>query len=633
VTQAQTASYPTVSRAETAPYAYSHIPAPTTLASLRLLPDNSFVRIGETADATNSRPASENAAMPDAAQAYTSNRPLHSYSSDGNKIKQRDDWMSSTYINMDSWMYPALLRLYSMGYLDSAFLSLRPWTRRSVLHMLENSQDDIVFDNNPEAMEILGKLQYELRDEPASDSQKSRGLVGGVQSAYVSVRGVGGRVLRDSWHLGQTFSNDYGRPYSSGFNTYDGASYAAEWGPFSLYVRGEFQHAPSYEGYSYALANSLSQLDRISYNNPALDYFHGTNRPQATIPEGPIASVNRGHLLEAYLSAHVFNHEISIGKSDAWLGPGLGGAMEWSNNADNIYSFRMNRVEPLYIPYVSRVLGDVRYDFFVGSLKGHTYPNSPWVHSDKIDFAPTKNFQFGIQRTVIWGGKGHAPINLSTFFNGFFSFSDTTGSEKYSTKDPGARFSSVTFSYRLPYLRKLVTLYGDSTTHDDVLPISAPRRAGWLSGIYFTRLPYAPKLDLRVEGVYTDFVTGNSTFGQGNYYETIQRQGTTNSGFLFTHWIGREAKGGQAWLTYHLSGNEWIAFQYLRKKNGNDFPAGGTTQNIYRVDTIKRLSRDLELSAWLQVERWKAPIWKPGQQGSTTGAFTLTWYPGLQKLK
>ena len=52
-----------------------------------------------------------------------------------------------------------------------------------------------------------------------------------------------------------------------------------------------------------------------------------------------------------------------------------GSAMAWSNNAENVYSFRINRVEPLYIPFVSKVMGPVRYDFFVGSVKGHTYLN------------------------------------------------------------------------------------------------------------------------------------------------------------------------------------------------------------------------------------------------------------------
>ena len=68
-------------------------------------------------------------------------------------------------------------------------------------------------------------------------------------------------MLRDSYHLGQTISNDYGRPYQTGFNRMAGASTVEEWGPFSLYVRGEYQHAPSATGYSHALSAQLSTID------------------------------------------------------------------------------------------------------------------------------------------------------------------------------------------------------------------------------------------------------------------------------------------------------------------------------------------------------------------------------------
>ena len=44
--------------------------------------------------------------------------------------------LGSTYIPVDSWIYPALMRLYSLGYLDRAFIDMRPWTRISVLRML-----------------------------------------------------------------------------------------------------------------------------------------------------------------------------------------------------------------------------------------------------------------------------------------------------------------------------------------------------------------------------------------------------------------------------------------------------------------------------------------------------------------
>lgn len=578
------------------------------------------------------------------ADAYPGQKPfVQRYSYDGTEYVTPDP-LGSTYIPMDSWMYPALLRLYSLGYLDTAFLALRPWTRRSVLHMLDQSESDIRFDGNAQALELLDKLYYALRDEPRKDGPINRGAVYGLESAYAGVRLVHGTVLRDSWNLGTTFNNDYGRPYSNGFNTYNGFSTVNEAGPFSLYVRAEVQHAPGYEGYTYAQAAQLSGINRLQYPaqfGPETPNIFGTvDRPQATIPEGPLPSQNNFRILEANLSAHVLGHEVSLGKSDAWLGPGLGGAMAWSNNAEDIYSFRINRVEPLHIPYFSRVFGKVRYDFFLGSLKGHTYPRDPWVHSEIISLAPTSNFQFSFQRTIIFGGAGHAPVNLHTFLEGFIGTSGTDYQTKYSRNDPGARFSSTTFSYRLPFLRKYVTLYADSTTHDDIFPVSAPRRAGWRPGIYFTQIPFVPKLDLRVEATYTDFVTARSTGGFGVYVETIQLQGYTNKGFLMADWIGREAKGGQAWLTWHLSGNESVALQYLRKKNAKDFIFsgydsngheinGGTTQDAVRLDLVKRLIRNVELKAWYQNERWKAPFFKPGPQGNNTAAFQVTWFPAL----
>lgn len=538
------------------------------------------------------------------------------------KHKHSSDRLGSVYIPVDSWMYPALLRLYSLGYLDTAFINMRPWTRRSVLHMLEQTEQEVQFGDSDEAKELLVKLEDELSTEGDSNTAADRGLLNGVQSIYAGVREIGGPTLRDSYHVGQSFINDYGRPYATGFNSYDGFSTVSEAGPFSLYVRGEYQHSPHYDGYTFPVAEHLSLLDGIPYS--------GFNRPQATIPEDVLPSQNNFRLLEANFSGHLLGHEISFGKSDAWLGPGLGGSMAWSNNAEDMYSFRVNRVEPLAIPYLSRVLGPLRYDFFIGSLKGHTSPNSPWAHSEMFSFAPTSNFQFGFQRTIIFGGEGHAPVTLHTFLRGFFDINDTNLQEKYSRNDPGARFSSFNFSWRVPFLRKDVTIYTDSTTHDDVTPISAPRRAGWRTGVYFSHLPKMPKLDLRLEGVYTDYPTSRSNGGRGNYYEAIQQQGYTNKGLIMGDWIGREAKGGQGWLTYHLSGNESVSFQYLRKKNAKDFITSGTTQDIGRIDLIKRLNRNVELNAFIQYEQWKAPLIKAGAQSDTTGSFQVTWYPRLK---
>lgn len=542
--------------------------------------------------------------------------------------------LGSSYVPMDSWMYPALDRLQALGYLDTAFLGLRPWTRLSILHMLQQTADKIEGDtNNDEAREIYLALLHEVSPEFENDYGE-HAVHAQVESVYTQMRGISGTPLRDSYHLGQTIINDYGRPYEEGFNNYSGFSAQSEAGRFALYFRGEYQHAPSASGYSPALFQYLSEdIDGIPV---------ATNPNQATIPLGPIASVNTFRVQEAALSYNILNHSISFGKNDHWWGPGQGGAFAFSNNAENIYSFQIDRTEPLRIPLLSRLTGPFRYQFFVGSLKGHTDPNSPWLHGEKVSFKPTENLEFGFERTVIWGGKDHVPITLHSFLKSFFSVQNVSPQEKFSRNDPGARFGTFDFSYRLPYLRKWLTLYTDSLVHDDVSPISAPRRSAIRPGLYLSHFPGIDHLDLRVEAVSTDPVSNSTAQGNFLYYETVQRQGYTNKGMIMGDWIGRQAKGGQAWLTWHLSPKEQVQFSYRNAKasalnvdsagHPAGFLPGGTTQNDYQFSVVKRIMKQIELNGWVQYEQWNAPLYKSGSQSDTTATFQVTWYPRENKI-
>jgi len=533
------------------------------------------------------------------------------------EITYADGDLGSTYISVDSWIYPALLRLHAMGYLDTAFINMRPWTRRSVLHMLQRSEIDINGDGNEQAMDILATTMAALQGEiPAKGTP--RGSVYGIESGYARAMVNSGTVLRDSYHVGQSYINDYGRPYGEGFNTYNGVSTLAELGRFSLHVRGEYQHAASAGGYTLAQNQALVAPDFYTYNDQLL-----------TVPGLHVNTRDYFRLIDASLSFHILGHEISGGKTDNWLSPARGGSMALSNNAESMYALRINRIEPLHVPLLSRLIGPLRYDFSVGSLKGHQFPNSPWMHSEKFSFAPTSNFQFGFSRSVIWGGKGHEPVTFHTFLRSFFHFDDVTPEQKASPEDPGARYSFFDFSWRLPFLTHWATLYADTMAHDDVTPPSAPRRAAYRTGVYLSHLPKLPKMDLRVEAVSTDPNTSRSVQGRFNYFEIIQLEGYTNKGFIMGDWIGREAKGGQLWLTYHLSPNESIEFEYRNKKIPKDFIPLGTTQNTFTVTAIKRFYRDLEVNAAVSYEPWKAPFVANGEQHLTTGNIQVKWYPRL----
>jgi len=518
------------------------------------------------------------------------------------------------YIPMDSWIYPALDRLHGLGYLDTAFLGLRPWTRRSVQRMIgDTSQTEDIQDHAP-AWEILAALKHEFGNEDDNVS----GLSYGCEGVYTRMQGISGLTLRDSFHLGQTLVNDYGRPYQPGFDTVDGVSGSAEFGRFSLYARGEYQHAPSASGYSRALVTTLANIDMVPL---------ATNPVQTTIPAGPIAATDTFRILEANVSYRLLNHQISFGKSDHWLAPTVGGAFLYSNNAENIYAFQIDRTEPLYIPLLSRVTGPFRYEFFVGSLKGHSDPNDPWLHTEKINFKPTPNVEMGFSRSTIWGGKGHVPITIHSFLKSFFSFQNVPVAEKNSRDDPGARFGTFDFSWRLPFLSHRVTLYSDSLVHDDVSPTDAPRHAGVRPGIYLSAVPGIPKLDFRFEGVSTDPPIASSHGGGYLYVENVQVQGYTNKGLFMGDAIGREGKGGQAWMTYHMSPRELVQVSYRHAKVAKDFVPSGTTQNSFDIRAVKRIQDDLELSAEIQHEWWRAPVYQSGEQSDTVVTFQLTLHP------
>lgn len=578
--------------------------------------------------------------------------------------------LGSPYIPVDSWVYPAMLRLYSLGYVNTVYLGMRPWTRASVMHMLEEAGvliEDNEKEGDPgadEARAIYDALNRELRHDMEGPCGPHRGKVR-IESVYTLARGISGTPLDDSFHLGSTIVNDYGRPFENGFNNYSGMSGYASAGRFALYVRGEFQGAPSATGYSTALAAALScgtctgvlMGDQIPFLNPST----GKPYPQATIPLGPIATATQGRFLEAYVSAQVLDHVISFGKQDQWLGPALGGSMAFSNNAQNFYAFEINRIEPLYIPGLSRFTGPFRYELLVGALRGHTLapnslytlgsatqpnviaPGNPWVHVEKVSFKPTKNLEFGFERTAIFGGKGHEGVSLHSFLRSFFSLSAGAGAQKNGNTDPGARFGAFDFTYRLPFVRNWLTLYADGEVHDDVSPIDAPRRAAWRPGLYLSHVPGVPRLDLRFEAAMTDPRISNSTGGRFMYWEYIEKQGYTNQGQLFGDWIGREDKGGQAWITWHLSGNEWVQVSARNQKADKDFIPGSTTQiipstnflipggatlNDLAFQIVKRIGKDFEIDGNFAMERWKAPIYLPGQQTVTTTNIQLTWFPG-----
>jgi len=519
----------------------------------------------------------------------------------------------SPFVELDSWIYPAIERLAALGYIRMAFLGQRPWTRIECAHLVGEASDRIAYASEGNSGEAA-KLYYALEAEFASDLETAAGGGSGgeatarLESLYSITTGINGPPLNDSYHFGQTIVNNYGRPYQEGINTYDGFSGYGSWGRFTLYVRGEYQHAPSAPGFSQTTQNLIATLD----NNPVQ-------------PAAPIPATNQFRLLDTYVAAKVADWNFAFGKQSLWWGPGEGSVLIFSDNAEPIYMFRASRVAPIELPWIFHWLGPIKTDFFVGKLSGNDFPPRPLIHGETISLKPTPNLELGFSRTAEFGGVGRA-ITPAALFNSYVDFSKS--SVLYGSNDsPGKRNGGFYFSYRLPFVRDWLSIYSDSISDDDPSPIASPRRAGIDTGIYLTHFPKIQKLDLRVESTNTNSVS-SSRNGHFIYYDTFFYHDLyTNKGNLIGSWIGREGTGIQAWSNYWFNAKSSLQFGYRHAKVAPDFIPQGETINDEWIKANLWMRGVWNVSALVQHETWLAPVLAPTQQTNWTSSVGISFQP------
>jgi membrane-associated phospholipid phosphatase len=541
----------------------------------------------------------------------------------GEKVRN-PNYMASPYVPLDSWIYPALERLIGAGYLQSAMLGMRPWTRLECARLLEDAEDNFPA-NGAEAGEP-GKLYATLRSEFNDEISRLGGAanVGArVESMYTRTTSISGTPLRDGFDFGQTVVNDYGRPYWTGLNNVTGFTADAEAGPASFYLRAEYQHAP-------AMPSSSTQLlDAIGAANFVPPLANGT------------AQVDSLELLDSMASFNINNLQISVGKQSVWLGPGESGSFLMSNNAAPFPMVKIDDVMPHEIPGLSRVLGPVRAEFFLGQLSGQRWefcqaascqiadralhvvgPDispQPFIHGEKISFQPTPNLEFGMGITAMFGGPG-LPVTFSNFFRTYYVHT-------IPINNPGKRISAADFTYRIPHLRNWLTFYLDSLVTDEVSPIGSTR-ANVNPGIYLPRLPKIPKLEFRAEGI-NESRTREFTPGFVYYDGDRYRSGYTNNDILLGNAFGRAGRGEQAWLTYWFSARDKLQLSYRLQEVSPALLEGGRLAD-YSAKGEFMLGHDVAVSAFVQYEQWKFPIINPTGQSDVTASAQLTFYPHWQ---
>lgn len=537
----------------------------------------------------------------------------------------KPSFMGSPYVPLDSWIYPAMERLAAMGYIRSSILGLRPWTRLECARLLgEAAEREPDADAPVEVQDLYDSLSEEFQSEMDASADEST-VHSQIESIYARGTAISDRPLTDNEHFGQTVLNDYGRPFQQGFNSIVGTSGWATAGPFVIYARGEHQSAPSAPSLSPAALNFISTADALPPNPPAM----------------PFAAVSRFRLLDAYVGMNFANWQISFGKQSLWWGPGDEGAMLFTNNAEPLNKmFRVNRVTPIHLPGVFGYLGDIRMEFFIGQDAGQQFinnavqkvltgpafagqygealPKQPFVSGGKISFKFNPNFEISMSKTTLYGGLGN-PLTAKTFLKSTFSV-------QVNGFGLGDGRAALDFAYRIPKMRDWLSLYVDSFQEDEMSPLNRPYKAVFQSGLYLTKFPRIPKLDLRMEGGTTspiNFPSCNGCFYMNGQY----LGGYTNNGVLMGTWLGRAAQGETIKSTYWLSGTKRIGIEMRHRKVDRQFLPGGGTQNDVAVNTDLLLKSRVELSGKVQYESWQIPLLTTGQQSNVAASLQISYWP------
>ncbi len=527
------------------------------------------------------------------------------------------DTIGSPNVPMDSWIYPALERLAALGLIPTQNVSIRPWTRQECLRQLRQAEEFAARGTGfsqgllDEASRLITDLHKELEEEPQTNKDLT------LESTYARYGTIAGPALADSYHFGQTWWNDFGRPLGRGSSAIAGLSVRAHHGRLFFYTRDELQHSPGNPAESPEINQLINSIDKVIFNAPTIQ----------PIPQR--AAYTRIRPLELYGGVSFAGNALSFGKQELYWGPTVMGPLAFSSNAEPTYSLRFVSTRPHPLPF-----GTYRFDIVLGKLSGHSYPARPWYNGQKVTFNLGDNLEIGFTRWSVFWGVGH-PITLHSFKDNVFSFNSTGGGgcggcAGYGDRtDPGDRKSNFDFRWRLPFLSKIVTLYADAYSDDDPNPISAPRRAVWNPGIYFARLPFLPHMDIRVEAVSSQGLA--TDFGGGHFFINSQYlDSNTNKSFLLGNAIGRDSRAIEGRVGYWISARTKVEGGYRQNKTSTLYLPGGGTITDGFINSSIAFNRHWSTQVFTQYERFLIPSYMQGSQHNVSGRLQITWNPELR---
>jgi hypothetical protein len=208
---------------------------------------------------------------------------------------------------------------------------------------------------------------------------------------------------------------------------------------------------------------------------------------------------------------------------------------------------------------------------------------------------------------------------------------------------PGDAHTEMDWTFYVPKVRNYIVLYGDAYADDDALPIKNPPKNPWRPGIYITRFPRLPNLDLHMDSVSTEqpgfsfdkgYAGGPANKGQFNYWNGWYPDGYTNGGNLIGNSVGRDGRAFEVWLTYWFSPRNSLQMFYKKSSVAAEFIPGGGAWKDYSIRNEMHLRSGFYVKTQFQYEHIsRYPLLFNGPRGNFTAIAEIAYSPGEKGRK
>lgn len=264
------------------------------------------------------------------------------------------------------------------------------------------------------------------------------------------------------------------------------------------------------------------------------------------------------HVEPSQVTLRLGNWAFYAGNTEQWFGPGVDGALLFSNSARPTPKVGIKRLNPDPIDFpVLRWLGPVRLDMFASVLNEDRDFKNTITIGTRLGFTPAQGLEIGLNRAQMLCGQGR-PCGLRQITSSFIGIGNADnpdpGNQGAFLSQAGNQLAGFDISYTHNFNAIAAKLYfeGEAEDFDNVLleqwgrliglTLSGP--IGARGGSFTTTLEYSDTLAVSLfNGTPLESLTGGETRYPGSFYNnSLYTSGFTYRGSPIGHWTAGDSR-------------------------------------------------------------------------------------------